>query len=122
MRNLALATSVALAGCYGAPSPTTCYEKYVRDRRGDSIEDTYENCLARAERHRVVARAELRGEPTDKRRHSIAPWRQPQPVVVISNQVNVEPPPTREAPAVTSAPAPVQAPRERVFGKPGGAP
>lgn len=88
------------SGCYGAPTPTTCYEKYVRDKRGDAIEDTYDNCLAHANKCRSSAQDEHRGEPTkntEQTVHKTAPAIAPPRVV------------------------PAQAPLERVFGKQQGA-
>ena len=43
-----LAASVTLASCYGKATPESCHAKYVRDKRGDAVRDTYERCLERA--------------------------------------------------------------------------
>jgi hypothetical protein len=54
-----------LAGCYGRATPENCYRKYVVNGRGDGYEDTYDNCLARADVRRARVRAKRRGELVD---------------------------------------------------------
>jgi hypothetical protein len=51
MRDLlpAVVVLALLTGCYGAATPESCRAKYVRDRKGDGVRDTYEACLARAQ-------------------------------------------------------------------------
>lgn len=58
----AVLLTLALAGCYGRASPTTCRAKYIRDGRGDA-DDTYEMCMdryARGQQLREEVRLGLR--------------------------------------------------------------
>ncbi len=123
MRPFLMLSALLAGACYGAPTPTTCHNKYVRDGRGDGYEDTYENCLARAEKRRAIHRAAARGEPTGRERHSIFPWRRNNvPAVVVNNQVTVEapPPPPVEPTPAPAATEPPRAPTTRVFGRENG--